>query len=310
MESASVYRSLADSEIRLISLLPGSFGPTLKCDLFHAKLDSETEYDALSYVWGSVYNDEENTVLISTESLRITRNLFAALQHIRHSTQPITLWIDAICINQNDNTERGTQVLLMRKIYECAHQVISWLGIPSIDLGIVDDLINELDRNKAGSLDSTSIATSIFDPTKLEKWCAVLCLLKNEYWERIWIIQEVVCARQVKLQCGNHSLSWIDLSRIANVLNANMRMVYSIPELRAVHLSEAGKLTRLRALQRRWNQGKAGFPLLLLIRRAHKNYCSDPRDKIYALLGISDGAITIDINYDLPPQYAYWQAKG
>jgi hypothetical protein len=115
------------NEIRLIKLLPrfangvrqSELPP--KCDIFHVSLD-----EGLSYTWG----DPQDTQVITVGSTRtlVTRNLYSAIDHLRLDEAVKVIWIDALCINQSDNEEKGWQVQLMRKIYQRASWVSVWLG--------------------------------------------------------------------------------------------------------------------------------------------------------------------------------------
>lgn len=298
MASKSVYRPLNSSETRLLTLLPGPFRSPLECNISHANLDEAIEYDALSYVWGPV-EDEHSQLSVDGYPFTITMNLYVALQCLRRTDEPLTMWIDAICINQSDTNERSAQVRLMRNIYEGARQVVSWLGLPRLDLGLVTELLNELDRDEDGDLNASSIIQSAFDHTQLEKWRSVLQLFGFGYWKRVWIMQEVVCARKITLHCGHNALPWIDISRIALVLDNNLDLVGTIPNLRAAGLTDITTPARLRVLWWGWQNRHQGLPLLFLLQRARTHRCSDSRDKVYGLLGICDD--TMDINYNLSP---------
>ncbi|OSS44309.1 hypothetical protein B5807_11033 [Epicoccum nigrum] len=107
-----VYEPLDVSQVsfRLVRLVQGE-DSDIKCDLFHAAIyDAEDaiEYEALSYTWGS--NDKPHCIEINGRSLNVTKSLLEALQHLRQKNEDRILWIDAICIDQNDHKERGHQV--------------------------------------------------------------------------------------------------------------------------------------------------------------------------------------------------------
>ncbi|KAK3339775.1 heterokaryon incompatibility protein-domain-containing protein [Lasiosphaeria hispida] len=89
-------------------------------------------YDALSYTWGSVA-DSNPTIFVNGHERAVTANLCAALWHLRDPSGERTLWIDALCINQQNNQEKGQQVQSMAKIYAKASRVIVWLGEPTVD---------------------------------------------------------------------------------------------------------------------------------------------------------------------------------
>lgn len=118
--------------MRLVTLLPGSPESPLECEIVEAH-DLDVSYEALSYAWGD--NELSNSVQVRhstgteqpSRNIPITRNLFEALRRLQLNA-PRTLWIDALCINQNDLTEKASQVARMGQIYRNASAVIVWLG--------------------------------------------------------------------------------------------------------------------------------------------------------------------------------------
>jgi Heterokaryon incompatibility protein (HET) len=121
------YKALPEGEyIRLIELLAGAFTDEIRCELFVVKLSQAPPFEAISYVWGDP-NDRKD-ITCSAQRLRITTNLFGALQRFRNQTRSRILWADAICINQGDLNERARQVRIMGNIYSQATTVLIWLG--------------------------------------------------------------------------------------------------------------------------------------------------------------------------------------
>jgi hypothetical protein len=127
------YSALKTGEIRLVMLLPARMGAQIHVNLYSVELSksSPPSYEALSYTWGSNTNPECIHVN-GSGLLEVTRNLEEALQHLRSIDTPRILWIDAICVNQGDLSERSEQVPRMAEIYSLAHHVVIWLG-PAAD---------------------------------------------------------------------------------------------------------------------------------------------------------------------------------
>ncbi|KAI9779820.1 MAG: hypothetical protein M1839_007133 [Geoglossum umbratile] len=115
-------------EIRLLRVLPGEFFSKIKCELFKVSLDDKPDYKALSYVWGDSA-DREN-IVVNGHDVAVTVNLGQSLRRLRsHSAgQPLTLWADAVCINQENLDELGAQVSIMGRIYSSCSGVCIWLG--------------------------------------------------------------------------------------------------------------------------------------------------------------------------------------
>ena len=122
-----IYLSLTDEDsIRLISLLPGNFEDDLELALITYEATEAPEYEALSYTWGDA--SSQKWVSVNGEPLNIRTNLETALRHLRDEDESRTLWVDAVCINQNDVLERSQQVNRMRYIYAGAQHTVIWLG--------------------------------------------------------------------------------------------------------------------------------------------------------------------------------------
>lgn len=118
--------------IRLLRLLPNKNKSRAKiqCELIEYSLQDQNTgthlYHALSYTWGGM--NKPHSISINNKNLAITENLHAALLSLRDRSFEQILWIDAICIDQENLEERGLQVQLMAKIYSKATRVIVWLG--------------------------------------------------------------------------------------------------------------------------------------------------------------------------------------
>ncbi|KAF4458904.1 heterokaryon incompatibility (het-6OR allele) [Fusarium albosuccineum] len=122
--------SLAPHEIRLMALLPGKWSDDLRCEVFRAAWKGEPkmlEYKALSYAWG-LPSRNDPCVLVNDCPVKVTINLAYALRHERLPDKCVILWVDALCIDQENNPERTFQVSQMHKIYSTAAEVIVYVG--------------------------------------------------------------------------------------------------------------------------------------------------------------------------------------
>lgn len=122
------YPSLStNTDIRLITLNPKASGASntnrVCIELNEHPINECPKYTALSYTWGQPHRTKDVFVETSSQCIKVTENLHAALVHLRRRV-PVKLWIDAICINQDDIKERSSQVRLMRQIYRGASQVV------------------------------------------------------------------------------------------------------------------------------------------------------------------------------------------
>ena len=181
---------LADStnEIRILTLLPGYPSDSILCtlDARHLTTSSNvnaTHYEALSYSWGT----EDPTCRIEIRRgenrwpffFMIRPNLHSALQRLRFPDQPRRLWVDAICINQNDNKEKSSQVPLMPVIYSGAAKVCVWLGEErdksKLALNFIGRVLNLDDTDRA-----------IADIRTPQEWSALASLMKRDWFSRRW----------------------------------------------------------------------------------------------------------------------------
>ncbi|KAH9890861.1 heterokaryon incompatibility protein-domain-containing protein [Xylariomycetidae sp. FL2044] len=190
----------------------------IECELVHAELDSSTiPYEALSYAWGCPERSKE--IYMHDHKALITSNLYEILKELQHEHLDRYLWIDDLCINQEDVRERGHQVQNMRKIYRGAERVIVYLGRPT-ELPhrfTTSTLMHSLQWlhhegrgrywpttdqrwdeiwKKMDELGSPEFGTHNTRAKGLEQ------LLKQAWFRRVWISQEVANARSITVQFG------------------------------------------------------------------------------------------------------------
>lgn len=118
--------------IRSIELIPGDWTTGIQCRLYDTHLASSGSYKALSYTWGNLNATLSVFILCNGQRLPIPSNLSTALRRLRQPDRPAILWVDALCINQSDDTERAHQVGIMRDIYENSCEMVIWLGEQSV----------------------------------------------------------------------------------------------------------------------------------------------------------------------------------
>ncbi|KAI1765175.1 heterokaryon incompatibility protein-domain-containing protein [Hypoxylon sp. FL1150] len=132
----------ARSEIRLLQIQPANdLSSELVCNLVHSFLDECLEYDALSYTWDG---DASQKVLLDGHHFFVSENLETALMTLRDRRVVTTVWVDAICMNQNDKKELSMEVPKMLSVYKTARRVLVWLGGASEDSGLAFDHLEHL----------------------------------------------------------------------------------------------------------------------------------------------------------------------
>jgi hypothetical protein len=186
MPPTPIYTSLDPSlqEIRLLDLAPGARGAPLACTTRTTALPSKPLYTALSYTWGPPQPSVRIT-FNAHPSIAITANLAAALRQLRHPTDTVVLWVDALCINQQDVVEKSSQIQYMREIYSQAAQTVIWLGEEAEDSGHAMEVIGRLDGEDPVS------EKNVIDDRGLR---AIGALQERTWWERIWVIQGRWCS--------------------------------------------------------------------------------------------------------------------
>ena len=179
----SLYRyspiSSEPESIRLLSLAP-SPDPSapIHCRLIHYSLLNDNGgdhlYEALSYTWGDP--TQRDIIFVEGKRLNITTSLYTALQRLRNAHFERVIWADAVCINQDDLKERGSQIKYMAKIYAKASQVVVWLGEEADDSTIAFQHISLAADSTAPGLAGAEVNRQ-----------AVLALLGRPWFRRIWV---------------------------------------------------------------------------------------------------------------------------
>jgi len=108
------------------------------------------------------------------------------------------MWIDAVCIDQSNISERSHQVMLIREIYTNAETVDIWLGS---DAALGGEIVEFLEMAGRDIDPKQRLLSSLETNAEVNKdlWKAILLLFKREYWKRVWIIQEVTCGANLKI---------------------------------------------------------------------------------------------------------------
>jgi Heterokaryon incompatibility protein (HET) len=133
-------------QIRILKILPGSEGDVIQCCLWTVNIFPMPDYDAISYTWGDPRKPKAS-IVVNGHKLDVTENCVVAMLELRRegitcSTDRF-IWIDAICINQEDIDERNQQVIFMLRIYQMAQNLIVWLGPEADESDKAIEIINE-----------------------------------------------------------------------------------------------------------------------------------------------------------------------
>lgn len=226
--------------IRILTLLPGEFLDDVYLSIAHEELQDEkrTPYESLSYTWGPEDQAREKLYIWQRTSgngsdvnvlqfLYVRTNLMTALRHLRLSNTTRVLWIDAICIDQQNLGEKGREVARMGQIYNKAEQVLVWLGQEDESIPMALETIERLSAGIVMSPHHRNFHTipgseaevvqyrpeeSMLTP---QHWISLSKLIKRPWFQRLWIRQEVQLASKVLVRCGYSEIIWKDVEKVA-----------------------------------------------------------------------------------------------
>ena len=280
--------NLEGHSFRLLRLLAG-FGEA-QCEIIHAYLDDESiiEYEALSYAWEGSYKPYD--IEVNGRVMAVTKSLSLALHNLRYLHQDRILWVDAICIDQTNDKERGHQVNQMGAIYKKAEKVLVWLGSATPETDSVFDDMNcfqkESSKYACGNWEVSDerwqgIMSSLHPSNNMENTPTTTQkqgledLLTRPWFDRMWIIQEVANARAAWVVCGAKSVLARTFALFPYLLGiAPSRNCQAILDV-------------MPGPTRNHSWWTKSHDLNTLLRKFKGSKASDPRDKLYALLGIS-----------------------
>ena len=287
-------RGRTTHEFRLLELQPSElFGPIIgpiRCTLRTYSFDSKPPaYTALSYTWGSA--SIFNVILLNGVPFIVGYNLWSFLKEMRSQRQyHVYYWIDAICINQKNVLERNDQVQIMRRIYSTATSVSIWLG--GIDqFPYVNDAMKFLATDE-----------SIRSLTEKEAR-GIVELFNRGYWSRVWIIQEIMLARNCTIHYRNFC---IDLSRFGALIEAlndiffrEDRPFHGLP--RELLDTPAAMIVSTKVVLGRSTQPSAFLPFMQMLQLFRQQKATNILDKVYALHGLAPDTEILKVDYGISP---------
>lgn len=324
-----VFKSLASAdEIRILRILKGSRGQKIECALLPNALPTShnvhpnttvatPKYDALSYWWGD--DEARNEITINSyephrtasnrhslydferHSFFIRPNLEAALRQIQSEERDVDIWVDAICINQEDKKEKTAQVSRMHEIYSRAEKVCIWLGAGVPETKETFDFLKEI-------LNLQNLDRLIASGETPEKWKLVVRLMENRWFSRRWVIQELALARDATVRWGAEKMDWSSFADAIALFMTKHDEIKQILSRKPVYPNTSGPFGDARALGantlvnatnnlfRKSEDGKIQQRLLTLETLVSCQFlafeASDPRDIIYAVLSIAKDTST------------------
>ncbi|KAF1958952.1 HET-domain-containing protein [Byssothecium circinans] len=256
-------------EIRLVVLFPGQQSDDIAIDIVHVNLNDKPTYEALSYSWATEDGDDSlsQTVYCRGRTISVTKHCEYALRCLRTRGNNRYLWVDAIAIDQGNIAERNHQVAFMSEIYRNASQVLIYLG-PG------DEYTDKI-------LDFLNGDAQCLHQIKRDKLNVVVRrFLQKRWFDRVWVLQEVAFARLATLIAGDKATHWTSVA-IKKLLELGSNLEYVLPS--ALYWEPATQ---------------PDLSLLDVLHRSRNCSASDPRDKVFAVLGLMSKKIQDEIQVD------------
>ncbi|VTT59511.1 unnamed protein product [Fusarium fujikuroi] len=278
-ESWSPYKPLSQHRdcTRLLRIKAAKDGDPITCSLFEVIFGDRPKFDALSYMWGD--GQAGQTITLNGLGFNVRQNLWDALNYLRKHAPETDYWIDTISINQKDIPERNRQVRMMHHIYFRAQTVVVWLGKRYAEYEAALPDLRRLGHDKSSNeqvnpeLPTDSPRTDSAERSLAEK------LYNDDYWKRLWIIQEIGLAQKIKVCFGNSAAEWKHFTQFITMHNFGSK----------------GPIR----LERQREEKYTGSSTLLQLLQDHKEAdCHDRKDKVNGLVGMASDARGFSIDYN------------
>lgn len=301
--------------MRLCELLPGLPEDVIRCRLRTVPVKAAPKYQALSYCWGSEENPQ--TIFIGDEVLQVTQNLRSLLRHLRSSSEVLTLWIDAVCINQSDLDEKNWQLQLMPDLYRGSTRTAIWIGgtsawshsglhisriLGQADMLQTTDAAKVIDGNKG----QRRFAEGCLSPESGPDFNTdFLALLRRPWFTRVWQIQEAILAPDSILHVGLDSVDWTTFKRAVHY-GFKHNLLISRSD-RADYVNRIENAYTFVPTRRDHETNNPAYILQSYLMDHRYRQSKYPVDKVFALLGLVHGVedIGIQADYRLTTEEAY-----
>jgi hypothetical protein len=283
----------SDDVFRYLVLQPGIGDDPLICNLQTAPI-TDTKFEAVSYVWGTSIRDQP--IVCEDHVMNITPSLAKVLRRVRLLNKPLKVWADSVCINQENLKEKGNQVALMGKIYRSAKCVLIIVGSDDSGQGpAVCSLLDDVDNMIQDTCKEIDMSWDSFpfpdkeDPLLIDlRWGALYTLLKQDWFDRGWVVQEAASAPDAQLLWGQSRFDWGKLMRAYVWLSTRAPDIYYSERFSEVPINSHvnAYLEGHKAFgQAFYSDLSWGSPSMLRTLNCAKELdLTDPRDRIYAFM--------------------------
>lgn len=318
-QDRAIHRGLDPSQqqIRLLKICAGN-PSIIKCELRHFNFATLPPYRAVSYTWGDP--DYTTAIVLNGFSFYVRENLWDFLHVAEDKLRDTWLWIDAMCIDQDNFVERNSQVRMMQDIFGRAEEVLSWTGFAEggsahstvlrmISTGLYStySAAHDIDDGEPVSDDEDVVLfekrvedTRRFIHFAEKNQFEIEEFLSRPYWQRIWIIQEVRFARKHLVMYGRTAITASKLNQfITSIKYRGSRKVW---------------LTSL-PYQYAWAvlnppSNVAEFSLSNVVRTYQTSLCTDLRDRVYGVMSLVNENVRMEIDYEVSAFELYFLTLG
>ena len=284
------------NQIRLLELDQRTTFGEIRCKLVTKSLDDAGPFEAISYRWS--YSDPLVPMLADEKRILVSQSVYLLLRSLQTgSDSPQMLWIDSICINQEDKDEKSWQIPLMGKIYSSATKVIAWIGGSPASAGslrYISELSAALDLNQTPKVLDSFESRSKFN----RNWAATQSLLEHEWFSRVWVVQEVAFAKDLLLRhSSDEEIHWETLDRFVSGALQRSSSPFLFTETNAAK-SRTGKdlksnniisIRMMSNIRRQFHNSPDSQTLGLSLAMLLTAYLdsTEEKDRIYGLLGLT-----------------------
>lgn len=338
---------------RVVDLRPGKFDDKIEIEIRVVDLSQGPKYEALSYTWKETAYERVHVSCWTKEvdetfrsMARFTHAVYCrdssdhetylvigsglrdALRRLRDPSETKTYWIDQLSINQRDHGERAFQVSGMVFFYNRAQRVTVWSGDEDDYTRDAFNVFRKLAQASRvlGYLPGPDVlmADAVLDLPPLESpvWKSIIQFFTRPVFSRCWVIQEIVVGQKVMVRCGEHSITWDDLSRAALTLSQGLWLRVLSEDIFDVHHppQHAGSVDSIDSSSRDRNRKPLSDVIMLnglredfqslkenslekLLYLTGRYEASDPRDQVYSVLGMQSAKINPTDQQDIQPDY-------
>ena len=313
------YSSLNINEFRLLKLTRlekrlDKLWPI--CKLIHVPIADCPKLNALSYAWGPQH--DRKTIAINNKAFSVSANLCDALCALSNRTELDVVWIDAICINQTDDAEKVTQIPLMREIYSRAACVIAWVGREKDDsdtLFTSMDYISDLLSKAKSRVTIDNLEEHGLPDKECVVWRALNRFFFRPWFQRLWVYQEIILAKELTILCGSGTATWTSLIRLTKEIErSGLRGFLGVVQQNSLEGNELEMdsrfFVRLVSKGRERYMRRTGDESIFMashIRDTQPLHCTFNVDRVYGLLGLVSENVQRRIKIDYSLEERFWE---